>query len=73
MYGNGQGVEADPKQRVALLIKAAERGDVDAYFELYQAYSQGLGIRKNKKNAVKYLDLAKQNQHIEACAIELYG
>lgn len=69
MYGEGQGVDLDLKQRVEYLIQAAERGDVDAYFALYQTYSQGVGVRKNKKNAAKYLALAQQNQHIEACAI----
>lgn len=69
MYRAGQGVEPDLKYTVELLVKAADGGDVDAYFELYQAYSQGLGIRKNKKNAEKYLTLAQQNQHIQACAI----
>lgn len=71
MYRAGQGVDVDLKHVVTLLQQAAEGGDVDAYFELYQAYSQGLGIRKNKKNAEKYLALAQQNQHIEACAIAL--
>lgn len=71
MYRAGQGVDVDLKQVVNLLQQAADGGDVDAYFELYQAYSQGLGIRKNKKNAEKYLTLAQQNQHIEASAIAL--
>lgn len=70
LYQNGSLVEADLKQSADLFKQAAELGDVDAYFELFKIYRDGVGVRKNKKTASKYLDLAKESQHIEAASIE---
>jgi TPR repeat protein len=53
-----------------LFKQAADHGDIDSYFELFKIYKDGIGVRKNKKTASKYLDLAKENQHIEAASIE---
>ena len=39
------------------------------YFDLYLAYKEGRGVRKNKKSASKYLKLAKENHHLEAASI----
>ena len=63
-------LKEDLKQSATLFVEAADQGDVDAYFELFKIYRDGLGVRKNKKTATKYLDLAKENQHIEAASIE---
>ncbi|OTG67133.1 tetratricopeptide repeat protein [Acinetobacter silvestris] len=71
LYRGGVGIAADLPQSIALLQQAADFGDINAYFELFKAYKKGgLGVRKNKKIAIKYLNLAKENQHIEAAAIE---
>lgn len=70
LYGEGKHVEADPKRSAALFLEAAELGDIDAYFELFKIYRDGIGVRKNKKTASKYLALAKLHQHIEAASIE---
>lgn len=69
-HKNGLAGEVDWQMVIDYLKEAADLGDVDAYFELYQAYSNGTGVRKNKKTALKYLNLAKENQHLEAAAIE---
>ncbi|RZG47317.1 tetratricopeptide repeat protein [Acinetobacter wuhouensis] len=70
LYRDGKLVKEDLKQSATLFVEAADQGDVDAYFELFKIYRDGLGVRKNKKTAGKYLDLAKQNQHLEAASIE---
>ena len=69
IYKHGKDTEVNLKQSFELYKQAAELGDVDAYFELFKAYKDGLGIRKNKKMANKYLNLAKDHQHIEAASI----
>lgn len=70
LYQQGQLVTEDLKQSAELFKQAAERGDVDAYFELFKIYRDGIGVRKSKKNALQYLNLAKENQHLEAASIE---
>ena len=55
---------------VGFLTQAADLGHVDAYFELFQAYKDGNGVRKDKQVALKYLQLARDHQHIEAASIE---
>lgn len=69
MYQAGQGKGASAEQAFELLKQAADLGEVDAYFELYLAYKDGNGVRKNKKSANKYLNLAKENNHLEAAAL----
>ena len=71
LYREGKLVEEDLKRSTGLFIEAADYGDVDAYFELFKIYRDGVGVRKSKKAAAKYLDLAKKNQHIEAASIEI--
>lgn len=70
LYREGKLVKEDLKQSANLFVDAADQGDIDAYFELFKIYRDGVGVRKNKKTATKYLDLAKKNQHIEAASIE---
>ena len=70
MYQEGKCVEVDLTQSADLFKQAADHGDIDSYFELFKIYKDGIGVRKNKKTAGKYLDLAKENQHIEAASIE---
>lgn len=70
LYREGCGVEENPEQIVRLLIQAAEQGDVDAYFELFHAYHDGYGVKKDPKTALKYLNLARDHQHLEAASIE---
>lgn len=69
MYQGGQGTGATATQAFELFKQAAELGESDAYFDLYLAYKDGQGVRKNKKSATKYLNLAKANNHLEAAAI----
>jgi uncharacterized protein len=70
MYREGKCVDVDLSQSADLFKQAADHGDIDSYFELFKIYKDGIGVRKNKKTASKYLDLAKENQHIEAASIE---
>ncbi|MBO3655910.1 SEL1-like repeat protein [Acinetobacter bereziniae] len=70
MYREGKCVDVDLSLSADLFKQAADHGDIDSYFELFKIYKDGIGVRKNKKTASKYLDLAKENQHIEAASIE---
>lgn len=69
MYQQGLGKAASAENAFELLKQAADLGEVDAYFDLYLAYKDGNGVRKNKKSATKYLNLAKEHHHLEANAI----
>ena len=70
LYRHGNGVDQCPVQTVNFLTDAAELGHVDASFELFQAYNKGYGVSKNKIMALKYLQLARDHQHLEAASIE---
>lgn len=66
----GEDVPLDLEQSIEYYKQAADLGETDASFELFKIYKDGIGVRKNKEIAEKYLNLAKQNLHIEAAAIE---
>ena len=67
----GEGVSLDLQQSLEYYKSAADLGDIDAAFELFKIYNEGIGVKKDREIAEKYLNLAKQNQHIEAASIEL--
>ncbi len=70
LHRHGNGVDQCPVQTVNFLTDAAELGHVDASFELFQAYNEGYGVNKDKPVALKYLQIARNHQHLEAASIE---
>ncbi len=45
---------------------AADLGDADSQFETGQRYYEGTGVNVNRDEAKKYLELAKDEYHMEA-------
>mgnify|MGYP001233149072 FL=1 len=56
----------DMLKEVAVTLKAAERGDVDAQNFLGWMYSQGSGVRKSKVEAIKWYRKAAQQGDSDA-------
>ena len=56
----------DMLKEVAVTLKAAERGDVDAQNFLGWMYSQGSGVRKSKAEAIKWYRKAAQQGDSDA-------
>ncbi|KAK1734995.1 Sel1-like repeat family protein [Skeletonema marinoi] len=60
-YGEGDYVGA-----FEYIVKAAEQGDVDAYTHLSHLYREGLGVEKDEKNGLYYLEEAAIAGHPSA-------
>ena len=59
---NPEETRYDPEQAISLLMKAADRGDPEAQFELGRLYEKGIGINQDVKLAVSlYWKAAEQN------------
>lgn len=48
------------------LLKSAKQGDVNAQFRAYELYRDGNGVKKDAKEASKWLNLAVDNGYAEA-------
>ena len=59
-------MEDDDRQAIEYFKTASDNGDSDAHFALYEAYRDGVGVRRNKKSQAKYLKLAKDAKHPQA-------
>ena len=67
MYADGYSIlPQDWAQANNLYLKAGELGYSGAYYNLGQAYYQGLGIELDEKKANHYFELAAMNGHVEA-------
>ena len=58
MYQNGQGVQKDEKEAVALFSQAAEQGDAKAQSNLGKMISLGDGVERDPVKAYKWLKLS---------------
>ncbi len=54
MQQNGLGTPADGPAGIALLQKAADRGNAWAYSQLFKTYAQGIGTEKDESRAISY-------------------
>ncbi len=61
MQQNGQGTKADAPSGIALLEKAAERGNPWAYSQLFKTYAQGIGTEKDEARAISYAQKLADN------------
>lgn len=67
LYRTGcRGLECNPESAFAWFRKAADLGHVNAYVELGNCYSQGLGVARSEEEAFKCYKYAAE--HGDACA-----
>lgn len=58
-YAVGMGnYPKDPKKAFTWFLKAAQQGDIDSQVEVGIAYRDGDGVKKNLKEAIKWLEMA---------------
>lgn len=62
----GFGCAPDPSGASALQLRAADAGSVDALFELYVHYAQGLGVEANAQRAFEFVLQAAERGHPRA-------
>ena len=55
-----------PEAELKQLLKSAKQGDVDAQYQAYEMYRDGKGVKKDEKEAKKWLQLAAENGHPKA-------
>ena len=60
MYANGRGVRSDYSEANKYFLMAANREDVEAMKVIAAAYQEGVGVKKNLEEAMKWLNKAKQ-------------
>ncbi|MFK8137713.1 MAG: tetratricopeptide repeat protein [Bdellovibrionales bacterium] len=72
-YMDGDGVDLDPEKAVQILIQGADSGDLGCFFDLAEAFLDGVP-EDDPEKAVKYLEAAGNNGHGKSCAMlsELY-
>lgn len=66
MYDMGYGVRQDYSEALKWYMKAAEKGDHRAEFNLGVFYEKGLGTRQDYRKAIEYYTKAAQNNLTEA-------
>jgi len=66
-YFRGQGVAQDLARARALQAEAAERGFLEAQFELSLLLAQGLGGKRDLRGAHRWEDKAAEAGHARAC------
>lgn len=66
VYKNGEG---DSQAASEHLLKLAENGDVQAQYQIYEAYDNGYGVEKNEDLAQIWCRKAADNGHIIAAAL----
>jgi TPR repeat protein len=59
----GDGVPLDYVKAVELLRKASDRGDADAQYNLGWAYESGLGVAKDRQQALEWYGIAAGKGH----------
>ena len=62
-YISGTGVEQDYSKAFMWFSKAAEQGDVHAWYNLGCLYLNGYGVEADLGKAKTYLEAAKENGH----------
>ncbi len=62
-YALGEGVERDQAQAVAWLLKAAEKGHLEAEYHLGLIYAQGQGVFRDHAKASFWLSKAAKSGH----------
>jgi TPR repeat protein len=68
-YEHGVGVEQHTGRAVRLYCKAAERGDMDAKFQLGQIYAFGRGIERDRDLAVAWFQAAARGKDPKAAGM----
>lgn len=58
----------DPAEAFSCLWQAANRGHVDAQYQLSMCYAKGIGIRVSINEAARYLEMAAYGGHVQAQA-----
>ena len=66
----GRGVHRDIEAGIACIMLSSQNGLGQASFKIARAYKDGTWLPKNEKEAMRYLELAKEQYFVEA-AIEL--
>jgi TPR repeat protein len=56
LYGNGDGVEADPDAAHEWLVKAADKGQFRALYNVAAGYATGNGFPKDPARAIEYYE-----------------
>ena len=67
MYG--EGCTPDPETAVQWLMKAAEKNNDKAQFELGNAYLMGNGVDENDETAMEWFEKAAENGNEKALKI----
>jgi TPR repeat protein len=58
-YAAGMGnYPKDPQKAFSWFLKAAKQGDTEAQVEVGSAYKDGVGVKQNMKEAIKWLEMA---------------
>ena len=60
------GLEKDVPRAIDLLMEAAERGSIDAHYNLGVRYSEGGGVAQNKAKAVRHWETAACQGHVQS-------
>ncbi len=69
-YASGKGgTPKDYAMAAKWWERAAKQGHVEAQYELGQLFYEGLGVRKNQREAIKWYRKASQQRHPEALKI----
>lgn len=55
-YKKGIGTEEDKEKALACYTKGAELGNIEAYWNLYLYYMDGISTERNFKKAVEWLE-----------------
>lgn len=69
MYHEGHGVKQDYIEAMKWYLKSANKGFIDAYYNLGLMYEEGLGVRKNIPEAIKWYQKAADLGSEEALLI----
>ncbi len=69
MQMQGQGTSKNIPGALASFKQAAELGYADAQYVLGQSYYRGIGVKANRNQARKWLQLARENGNTQAAAL----
>lgn len=72
IYGNGNGVPANPEISTQMYKKSADLGDISGILVLGNAYRVGFGVDKNLNKAFELINIAAQNKNESAIKILSY-
>jgi TPR repeat protein len=59
----GDGLPQDYEKAIGLFRKAAEQGDADAFYNLGWAYENGLGVARDRQQAIEWYSKAAGRNH----------